>query len=535
LPRYHEYENPSEVEVRKVLGWLLFFIGVALFVRWWTLPFSREEAQELSSLSAGGPQAFINGINKLKKEAASPNDLNLANCASKIKSHTDTLYGLPSNYFMPQNAQQVELLKNQGLHTLRDMYELRLILRNRLKEFERAGPMDMGCVDAIRRAFRVTRFSEEFLIEWLQFAGIVDKGTYTILKGPFPHMSYNSEFGEKDREFRAGDVILIYGQAVVSGMISQIGDEEGSFSHQAIIGQDEQGHLYAVEGLIQFGTRITPLEDWLKEGGDSRAVHMRFEDPLIAQKAGQLIYQKAQTYILKNHHNIPYDFAMDDKNHDTLFCAEVIQTAFELATEGNGQTPMQYPRYRTQTHKLQGTGFLEAMGIKTTAFAAPSDIEVDTRFNVIGEYRNVPKLRHMRIQEAIIRSVYDWMAEKDYRFRFDLNFRGKSFIVKSLRYLGLFKEKLPTYMPVPSLEIVLKMTSIADSLNAAAGPWEEAYFKANGHSYTFQELMLKMEELRKKDCKVESEKRTDLSFNGTPDPTTSEFHWFFKSSKGCYE
>ena len=494
--------------------------------------FPAEQSKSLSSTLVEGPAFFINTVKELK--GVVENEITLPNCAAKISSYTDTLYSLPTRYFMPKNQAETLLLKSEGLKALQNLFEFRLALRKKLKDFESEGPVPILCIDMIRRAFRVSRFSEEFLLEWLQSQKVIDEKTYLAWQGPFPHVLLNPEFNKEDQKFQAGDVLLEYGKSPISASISQIADEQGSFSHQAIIGQDAQGELYIVEALIETGTHIIPLDEWMKTADDTRAIHYRYEDPKVGQMAGRLIYERAQSYIQKNKSTIPYDFTMDDKDHQTLFCPEVIQAAYEYGAKALGQTPLVYPRYRTQIQKLKNTGYLTAMGITPTDLLAPSDIEVDTRFQMIEEYRNLPVLRHMRVQEAVLRSVFQWMEDKDYRFNFSAIYSAESYMAKLLRSLGGIKDTIPTYIPARTLETVLKLKAVVKSIDAQVIPWEDEYFKKYGHSLTFREIMEKIELVRKQDCERSKKSVTEIISNDyLINKPISEFHWFFNSPKGC--
>ncbi len=508
-----------------------FFIFSALiaayFLRW-----SKADLQSLSSQAPIGPAFFINTVKELKNVIEI--ELTVENCPSRISSYTDALYNLPTRYFMPVNEDQTLFLKAEGLHTLQEMFELRLALRRKLKVFESEGSVPLLCVDMIRRAFRVSRFSEEFLLEWLQSHQVIDSKTYLAWQGPFPHIVVNPDYQKEDLKFQVGDVLLIYGKSPISATISQIADEPGSFSHQAIIGQDRKQNLYLIEALIETGTHIIPLKEWLKTADDTRSIHYRYEDPKVGQMAGRLMYDRAQNYIDKNKSTIRYDFAMDDKDHATLFCPEVIQAAYEYAAQSLGKQPLIYPRYRTQVRKLRGTGYLEAMGITPKDLLAPSDIEVDTRFHMLEEYRNLPILRHMRLQEAVLRSVFKWMEEKDYKFNFSAIYTAESYMSKTLRNLGAFKDTIPTYIPINVLQTVLKLKAVVNAIDAQIIPWEDQYFKKYGHSFTFREVMEKVEEVRKQDCELSKRSLSENIYNDNSiKKPYSEFHWFFNSPKGC--
>src|SRR5690606_18022859 len=134
-------------------------------------------------------------------------------------------------------------------------------------------------------------------------------------------------------KLQSGDVLLIRGSSHVSAMIARIGDEEGNFSHLAIVGEDSKGELHIVESLIQYGTVVTPLEKWRRLEKVSRVALYRMPDTEMARKAARFMYDKAQA-ALDAGKGIRYDFYMDDDDYGDLFCSEVVRYAFDGVSKG---------------------------------------------------------------------------------------------------------------------------------------------------------------------------------------------------------
>lgn len=468
-------------------------------------------------------QDFIDGASGIFADVQNPAVFNADTCAPYINKLTQQIYSLPSKYFVPSGSSEIAQMKAQGSNVLQNLFQTRLKIREHLTAFEKAGTAKPECVKAVREGFRYLRFAEEMLIEWMQKEGVYDQEKPDIFGGKFPHTLTNPKFaGQID--IRPGDLMLVRGKSYVSAMIARIGDEEGQFSHLVLVGQDSAGKLYALEALIQYGVIVTPLEKWRKEQ-DARVVLYRNPDAALAKRAARLMYDKAAPRFYAKD-NIKYDFAMDDDNSDRIFCAELISHAYKLAS--NNQFKM--PLHRTTITKFKGTGYLEGMGISKPSFFAPADMEVDTRFEEVAEFRHWPLLRQVRMQDSVLASVYSWMSDGGYRYHWSMFHGGKGVLAKMLRQFGLFTDQLPTYMPMNTLQMTLQFESVANALQDNIYEKEAQYYKANGHSMSFAEMLVINEQFRREDCR----KHMD-ALNGDPmaPGDLSKFHWFFYPERGC--
>ena len=89
---------------------------------------------------------------------------------------------------------------------------------------------------------------------------------------------------------------------------------------------------------------------------------------------------------------------MDLIEHSKLFCTEVVSYAFELASQELGRHEA-VPMFNTRI-SMQNPYILDAFGIKSRSTFAPSDIEVDPRFELLAEWRDIARVRLMHHQQA---------------------------------------------------------------------------------------------------------------------------------------
>ena len=101
---------------------------------------------------------------------------------------------------------------------------------------------------------------------------------------------------------------------------------------------------------------------------------------------------------------IPYDYAVDSSERYYIYCAELMEYAFELASDGR----VRVPRHRTSLRHLQRTPFLHEVGIYVPDVTTPQDTELDPRFDIVAEYVNIPKLRSVRLQNAAVTAMPDF-------------------------------------------------------------------------------------------------------------------------------
>ena len=208
--------------------------------------------------------------------------------------------------------------------------------------------------------------------------------------------------------------------------------------------------------------------------------------------------------------DVPYDFKMLVDDHSQFFCSEVIRHAFEMAGVLN------VPRYMTSFSKLKGSKLLKDLGVEAEATFAPSDIELDGRFNLVAEYRlveQIPKsdadpkfagftrLQKIREQDVVIVSLFTWMKERNYFVKDNLGATGLAHFAKAVRALGLFKSSVRPEMPASAIALLIKLQKISRVAEAE----RISELQVNGQNgagphNSFREGLLAMEKWRIQDC-----------------------------------
>jgi hypothetical protein len=131
----------------------------------------------------------------------------------------------------------------------------------------------------------------------------------------------------------SGDILLSRGGAATSALIARGNDYPGCFSHAALVHVDERsGRVSVIESLSERGVAVTPIGQYLKSK-KLRIMVLRLRADLPAPVANPMSPHNVAIGALAEaqRHHIPYDFAMDYRDHRAQFCAELVSAAYEQA------------------------------------------------------------------------------------------------------------------------------------------------------------------------------------------------------------
>ena len=508
----------------KKLTVIMAFLAITFAVISCQSPQKLEERRKPASIDD-----LFTGVDKVLHEIPNDSIFNAQTCPTYINSITDYLYALNSDYFVPRTPAEVANLKAKGRELLKNIFQVRVILREKFQQFDERNELTNGCILKVREGIQYARITEEYLLEWLVHNKVIEERTPIVLAADPDFTLVNPKF--QGFHLQTGDVMTIRGKSYVSAMIARIGDEEGNFSHLALVTEDSKGNQYIVEALIQNGVIITPLEKW-RQAQDARVALFRQRDPELAKRAGRMMYDYARTTLDKKG-EIRYDFAMNDQDYSSFFCSEVATFAYDKASEGK----FIVPKYRSSLTKFKNKDYPRSLGVTKTTLFAPYDIEADPRFDFVAEYKFYPLLRQVRMQDAVLQSIYDWMIEKDYSFHFNALTAAKSYLGKFLRQFGMVKDVMPKYMPMQTVRTTAQFQAVATVLENNIYKKEAEYYKVHDYLPTFREFMAMNDDYRKEDCKIDQEYADSSNsinrLNGeVRQPNRSQFQWFFYSDNG---
>lgn len=399
------------------------------------------------------PRSLGAGIRMLRAGIASP-EFNARTCAPFLSAIYDNLWrASPAHFDLDEARRDAGAL-------VREIFEAKLDLRRELARLEAAEPVPAECVAAIRRTMRASLFMSEYLAEHFLPAAREDR----VFSGAPPSLLVNPEFGTQ-LALQSGDVLLSRGDAFVSGAIARLGNVDGNFSHVAMVHVDPQTReVLTIEAHIEIGAVVAPVERYLTDG-KSRAQVFRHPDAGLAAEAARVMHDRVSRASARGR-NVPYDFGMvmDGAGAGAeLFCSEVASLGFQIASGGR----LRLPRYRTLLH-MRNDAFLRAIGVAAEASFAPSDLEVETRFALVAEWRNLAKTQRSRMTDAVITHIYAAMEEKGYMLRNTAPDAIKRDLAYTARRLPLFSallaERFPRNMPRATLGMMLALDKTAAAL-----------------------------------------------------------------------
>lgn len=443
--------------------------------------------------------------------------MNLATCPQELGSYYSEIAAIdPSSVDTNGLPVQFKSLTQQ-------LWQARLSLRKNFAELykssDKADPRLEKCADSVRDIFRLHRYIEDYLGELelkpKRYVDKVDPKNLNPLAGEAPNLLLAD--GETEWTVRSGDVYVSRGNAFTSAAISRVGKADAQFSHVAFIyvNGPEHGKTFSVsealanpnvlvlEAHIEVGSTIRTFAEYIADG-NARTTLFRYPDSKIAHEAAKASYEYVSKYIAASYaenpqfppkdpnHHVPYDFAMDESNAKQLFCSEIAYYGFKAV---GVKIPI------IETKLARNNDMIERLGIKGTQMFAPADMELDYRFEFKAEYRDYRKVANLRMKDAILTSVYDWMENRDYKIKPNIIQTTRAAYAWVMRHLdfNFVKEQLPKNMSVRMLNSVFVLDKVGEILQKHLEDQEVAYYSKTGRLMTLPQMKASLEKLREED------------------------------------
>jgi hypothetical protein len=197
-------------------------------------------------------------------------------------------------------------------------------------------------------------------------------------------------------EIRSGDLLVSRGGAPASALIARGNDYPGNFSHVALLHVSEAGEIAVVEAHIERGVAVASAQEYL---GDVKlrimVLRLRADHPAL--RADPLLPHRAASFALAEarRRHIPYDFAMDWRRHERMFCSEVAAAAYESCG-----VALWSAQSRISTPGV--AAWLAAFGVRNFETQEPSDLEYDPQLAVVAEWRDPAVLFKDHVDNAVV-------------------------------------------------------------------------------------------------------------------------------------
>lgn len=490
----------------KKLAVLAFVTGLLCAVTFSLQTLKPSQTADFASSSGGGVD-IENEIALFLNEVRSP-EFNGQRCVSLLERTTQRLSVATPQDFAPTPALQAQY-RQSGVRYVRDLFNAKLVLRDRLRDLSSTRALTPQCVAASRELFRVARYLEDLVGEYaLNLPRYNAQKKVIPFTGGEPYMLTNPKFG--GLKLRSGDVVMTRGTAFTSAAIARLGNNDASFSHLAMIYVDPKtGQPQPMEALIETGSYIGNIREWLNDG-KVRAMVFRHRDATVAARAAQMIRDEISTYQARHGENIPYDSNLDVKDSSKLFCSELISHAFDLATAGSRSVPA-YPSALTPKNPY----FMNRLGVHSTQTFLPMDIEVDPQFELVAEWRDYSQMSMIHMHDAVIGSIFSWIDNGNYVFHDGAYTTIKSDVAFSLRRWPLFstllKDKVPTALSADQMALVQSLDRTSELMYAQIAVANEAQAKKTGQWLTINQMYEALEKYRREDWPINGPLRQNFS------------------------
>ncbi len=454
-------------------------------------------------------------------------------CAQGLSEIYDSFYRLTPDYF------DREKLKGNALEVSREFWMARMELRKKFAEWvKQSGLVQTQCVDAVRRAFLMSRFLEEYVAEWkLAPPAPNPKALRPAWSGDGePWILRSPALGDAPIEFKSGDVLMSRGNAFTSAAIARVGDVDGGFSHLAVVYIDEKTkEKYTVEAHIEVGVVVLPFEKYFTDG-KVRSVLFRYPDAAVAHQAAKIVYDRAKAATAAGA-NIPYDFAFDPEDDHEVFCAEIVDIAFRQASGGKMRLPL-FPSKMSAKNR----DFLNDIGMSVQQTFAPMDMDVDPRFELLAEWRDLARTHDVHKKDAALTRMFEWMETYDYVLVKSAWTRFSAKVLRTLRrwpiFSDLLHDRLPTNMSARTVAATFVLGDAAGALYEAVGEVDSAHHSSTHEWLTPYQMGQELDRFREKDLKTwqtwkawfEKNQYTGNS-EKDPEPPKAKLHDYFRARK----
>lgn len=194
----------------------------------------------------------------------------------------------------------------------------------------------------------------------------------------------------------SGDILVSRGGAPTSALIARGNDYPGVFSHVALVHVEKETRLVSViEAHIECGVAVTTLDGYLRDKKlrilllrPRRDLTVLAADPIAPHRAAAAALAEARR------RHIPYDFAMEYRDHATQFCSEVVSAAYETV---GIKLWMGVSSISSRTV----AAWLASIGVRHFETQEPADLEYDAQLRIVAEWRDRDTLFKAHLDDAV--------------------------------------------------------------------------------------------------------------------------------------
>lgn len=316
----------------------------------------------------------------------------------------------------PQNL-DLTVLKNNGQKILDLSFEARMALHSILEI------LPTNCRMKLKELNLLIRSSEDYVGVHFYPDEQVSAESVNFPEQPIPvydadaYRPYHLGRGIDPKvkfDFKNGDIMITKGVSFVSSTISEIALPRSLFSHIVFVHVDKvTKEVTTIESYVGKGVSIFPIDEALKNE-NARILVLRAKDSELASRAADYMFDKVAA-LKKQKKFIPYDYELDFEENSKLSCEEVAYDSFKHVSNGKVILPEVMSLIT-----MDDVSFLKRIGIKKGSMMVPTDMETDSRFEVVLDWTDYRLMRDSWRKDAILGEMFRWINEREYKIHENL-------------------------------------------------------------------------------------------------------------------
>lgn len=371
----------------------------------------------------------------------------------------------------------------------------------------RLAEVDKDCAIQMQSSFRQFRFVEDYLLEQSRKVSHLTPKDVDFQNQPIPIWDNSVPFYEfrsqNSPKLEPGDLLITRGLSFLSGMIARLGTRATQFSHVVMVAEDPKTkELRTIESYVGVGVAFYNM-DYALKNENVRILWLRARDRNLARTAASQMSKLLQD---RNDSKDPikYDYELNFSDPKAMSCAEVSYVAFLMASRNQFKLPY-YP------NEIAGArSIIERLKLEEGETYTPGDMEIDPRFELMGEFQDLRLTRDSRQKDAIMTALFDWMVKKDYELKDNMKSRmagtviyniRRTFMwpmVKKLLKLDDFSKEVPRNM----IRTVAILNQLGENLLIELKARDLAYEKKYGVPMSYMDFYRELEDMRISDLEL---------------------------------
>ncbi|MBC7430194.1 MAG: hypothetical protein H7336_16390 [Bacteriovorax sp.] len=397
----------------------------------------------------------------------------------------------------------IDAVKNQGQEILDQSFEARMALHSQLSS------LPVECKAKVKTLFVKMRMTEDYVGVHFYNDQQISAESIKYQEEPVPvfeadkYHPYHVGAGIDPKvkfEFRNGDIMITKGVSFISSTISELATPKSLFSHIVFVHVDSSTKVVTtIESYVGRGVSIFPIDEALKNE-NARILILRAKDADLASRAADYMYNKVVK--LKSEGKvILYDYNLDFSDNSHLSCEEVAYDSFKTVSKG----AVILPEMESQI-ELNDQKFLNRVGVKKGSMMVPTDMETDSRFDVVLDWTDYRVMRDSWRKDALLGEMFRWISDYKYRIHENMTTVAAKVIWSTRHIPGLWGmlskvSGIPKDFTkdVPSLTIttIASLKAIGNELLPVVTSADQEFYASTGKWMTKEELSKTLDEYRK--------------------------------------